>query len=87
MSSQAGTKGYMPTDRSARRVLSAAMGIAAIFDLTGMTVYQRMRPVLPPSRPRGADDEPFAAALSTIMAARPQAAERVHDESGETPPR
>ena len=78
----------MPTDRSARRVLSAAMGIAAIFDLTGMTVYQRMRPVLPPSQPHGAaDDEPFAAALSTIMAARPQAAEQVHDESGETPPR
>lgn len=77
----------MPTDRSARRVLSAAMGIAAIFDLAGMTVYQKMRPVLPPSQPHGADDEPFAAALSMIMAARPQAAERVHDESGETPPR
>jgi hypothetical protein len=63
------------------------MGIAAIFDLTGMTVYQRMRPVLPPSRPQVADDEPLAAALSTIMAARPQRAEPVHDESGETPPR
>jgi hypothetical protein len=63
------------------------MGIAATFDLTGMTVYQRMRPVLPPSRPRAADDEPFAAALNMIMAARPQAAKRVHDESGETPPR
>jgi hypothetical protein len=63
------------------------MGIAAIFDLTGMTVYKGMRPVLPPSPPRGAD-EPFAAALSTIMAARPQAAaERVYDESGETLPR
>ena len=77
----------MPTDRSARRVLSAAMGLAAIFDLTGMTVYQRMRPVLPPSRPRGTDEEPFAAALTMIMAARPQRAERVHGESGETPPR
>ena len=77
----------MPTDRSARRVLSAALGIAAIFDLTGMTVYQRMRPVLPPSEPRGADDEPFAAALSTIMAARPKSAGRVHDESGDTLPR
>ncbi len=77
----------MPTDRSARRVLSAALGIAAIFDLTGMTVYKAMRPVLPPSQPHGADDEPFAAALSMIMAARPQAAERLHDESGDTPPR
>jgi hypothetical protein len=63
------------------------MGIAAIFDLTGMTVYQGMRPVLPPSRPRGAEDEPLAAALSTIMAARPQSAERGHDESGDPLPR
>jgi len=77
----------MPTERSARRVLSAALGIAAIFDLTGMTVYHRMRPVLPPSRPRAGDDELFAAALSTIMAARPQKAERVHDGSGDSPPR
>ena len=77
----------MPTDRSARRVLSAALGIAATFDLTGMTVYAKMRPVVPPSRPHGADDEPFAAALSTIMTARPQSAERAHDESGETLPR
>jgi len=73
----------MPTDRSARRVLSAALGIAAIFDLTGSTVYQTMRPLVPPSPPLGTDQDPFAAALSTIMAARPQAVERVHDESGE----
>jgi hypothetical protein len=77
----------MPTDRSARRVLSAAMGIAAIFDLTGTTVYQVMRPVLPPSRPPGTDEDPFAAALSTIMAARPQPAERADDENGDTLPR
>jgi hypothetical protein len=60
------------------------LGIAATFDLTGTTVYRTMRPVLPPSAPHGADQDPFAAALSTIMAARPQAAERLHDESGET---
>ncbi|MBO0835426.1 MAG: hypothetical protein J2P28_07895 [Actinobacteria bacterium] len=74
----------MPTDRSARRVLSAALGITAIFDLAGLTVYESMRPVLPPSPPRAPDQDPFAAALATIMAARPQSAERAHDESGDT---
>ncbi|MGH3302200.1 MAG: hypothetical protein ACRDOK_11055 [Streptosporangiaceae bacterium] len=75
----------MPTDRSARRVLSAAMGITALFDLTGMTVYQRMRPVLPPGSPP--EDDPFGAAMATIMSARPQAADPARDESGETLPR
>jgi hypothetical protein len=75
----------MPTDRSARRVLSITMGIAAIFDLTGMTVYQTMRPVLPPSPPRQDDrDDPFLSAMSTITAAHSEAAGRARDESGET---
>jgi hypothetical protein len=72
----------MPTDRSARRILSAAIGITAIFDLTGMTVYQRMRPVMPPSSPPSED--PFTAAMATIMSARPQQADPARDESGET---
>jgi len=61
------------------------MGIAAIFDLTGMTVYRTMRPVLPPSPPRPEDhDDPFVSAMSTIMAAHREAASgRAHDESGE----
>lgn len=75
-----------PTDRSARRVLSAAMGIAAIFDLTGMTVYRTMRPVLPPGPQRRDDQDPFAAAMTTIMSAQPQAAERTCDQSGEALP-
>ena len=74
----------MATDRSARRVLSAALGIAAIFDLTGMTVYHRMRPVLPPSPPSDDDPDPLVAAMSTIMAAHPDAIARAHYESGET---
>jgi hypothetical protein len=74
----------MPTDRSARRVLSIAMGIAAIFDLTGMTVYSTMRPVLPPSPPRADDQDPFGSAMSTIMSAHREAAGRARDESGET---
>jgi hypothetical protein len=64
------------------------MGITAIFDLAGMTVYQRMRPVLPPSSPP--EDDPFAAAMATIMSARPQrpeAAEPERDKGGETLPR
>lgn len=59
------------------------MGIAAIFDLTGTTVYRTMRPVLPPSPPRDKQD-PFSAAMSTIMAAKPEAVSRAPDESGET---
>jgi hypothetical protein len=75
----------MPTDRSARRILSAAMGVTAVFDLTGMTVYQRMRPVMPPSSPPAAD--PFAAAMITIMSARPKRADPAPHESGEKPAR
>jgi hypothetical protein len=61
------------------------MGIAAIFDLTGTTVYRTMRPVLPPSPPNTDDPDPFVSAMSTIMAAhREAAAGRAHDESGET---
>jgi hypothetical protein len=79
-----GTKRYMPTDRSARRVLSVAMGVSAIFDLTGMTVYQRMRPVLPPTPPRQDDQDPFLSAMSTIVSAHQEAAGRARAESGET---
>jgi hypothetical protein len=68
-------------------VLSIAMGIAAIFDLTGMTVYRTMRPVLPPSPPRPEDhDDPFVSAMSTIMAAHREAAGRARNESGDTLP-
>jgi hypothetical protein len=74
----------MPTDKSARRILSAVMGITAIFDPTGMTVYQRMRPVMPPSSPR--DEDPFAAAMATVMFARPQSAAPARDKSRETVP-
>ena len=71
--------------RSPRRILSIAMGIAAIFDLTGTTVYQTMRPVLPPSPPSQDDqDDPFLSAMSTIMSAHREAAGRARDESGET---
>jgi hypothetical protein len=73
----------MPTNRSARRILAFAMGIAAIFDLTGAALYRTMRPVLPPRPPRD-DQDPFTAAMSTIMAAKPDAACRAQHESGET---
>jgi hypothetical protein len=59
------------------------MGIAAIFDLTGSTLYRTMRPVLPPSPPRDEGD-PFSSAMSTIMAAQPDAVTRAPEESGET---
>jgi hypothetical protein len=60
------------------------MGIAAIFDPTGMTVYRTMRPVLPPSPPRQEDLDPFLSAMSTIASAHREAAGRARDESGET---
>jgi len=62
------------------------MGIAAVFDLTGTTVYRTMRPVLPPSPPSQDDQDPFVSAMSTIMAAHRDAVGRAHDESGETLP-
>jgi len=61
------------------------MGVTALFDLTGMTLYQRMRPVLPPSPPRQ-DEDPFAAALATILSARQQPADPAPDESGDALP-
>lgn len=72
----------MPTDRSARRVVTFAMGIAAILDLTGMRVYRTMRPVLPPRRPREASQDPIQAAMSTIMTAHRDAVVRAHNKSG-----
>ncbi|HBW20739.1 MAG: hypothetical protein ACLPN6_02175 [Streptosporangiaceae bacterium] len=72
----------MPTDRSARRVLAFAMGIAAIFDLTGTAVYRTFRPVLPPSPPPEETEDPITAAMSTIMSAHRDAVMRARDESG-----
>jgi hypothetical protein len=73
----------MPTVRSPRRVLAFAMGIAAIFDLTGTTVYRTMRSVLPPAPPQEDDgSDPFRAAMGTIMSAHHDAMVDAHDESG-----
>jgi hypothetical protein len=73
----------MPTVKSPRRVLAFTMGIAAVFDLTGTTVYRTMRGVLPPT-PASDDDgnDPFRAAMSTIMSAHHDAMVDAHDESG-----
>jgi hypothetical protein len=50
-----------------RGVLAFVMGIAAIFDLTGATVYRTMREVLPPAPPQEDGNDPFRAAMRTIM--------------------
>jgi hypothetical protein len=51
-----------------RGVLAFAMGIAAIFDVTGATVYRIMRGVLPPAPARDDDgSDPFRAAMQTIV--------------------
>jgi hypothetical protein len=66
-----------------RKVLAFAMGIAAVFDLTGTTVYRTMRGVLPPAPPREDDgSDPFRAAMGTIMSAHHDAMVDAHDESG-----
>jgi hypothetical protein len=73
----------MPTVWSPRRVLAFTMGIAGIFDLTGITVYRTMRRVLPPP-PRTEDDgsDPFRAAMGTILSAHHDAMVSDSDESG-----
>jgi hypothetical protein len=87
----------MPTVRSPRRgarrlgalrlrprgVLAVTMWIAAIFDLTGATVYRMMRGVLPPAPPAEDDgSDPFRAAMGTIISAHHDAMVDAHDESG-----
>jgi hypothetical protein len=59
----------MPRVRSPRRVLAITMGIAAIFDLTGTTVYRRMMDMMPPAPPRDEPSDPFQAAMATIISA------------------
>jgi hypothetical protein len=59
----------MPRVRSPRRVLSITMGIAAIFDLTGTTVYRRMMELMPPAPPNEDPADPFQAAMATIISA------------------
>ncbi len=74
----------MPGTRSARRVISTAMGITAILDPTGTAVYRGMRPVVPPGPPRPDSQDPFESAISTILAAHRDAVGRARDESGVT---
>jgi hypothetical protein len=60
----------MPTVMTPRRVLAFRMGIAAVLDLTGTTVYQTMREVLPPApQPADSQTDPFRAAMGTILSA------------------
>jgi hypothetical protein len=70
-----------------RGVLAFAMGIAAIFDVTGATVYRTMRGVLPPAPPRADDDsDPFRAAMQTIASSHHDAMVAAGDESGPASP-
>jgi hypothetical protein len=75
----------MPGTKSARRVISTAMGIASIFDPTGTAVYRGMRPVVP-SGPASREDsqDPFESAMRTLMAAHRDAVGRADEESGVT---
>ena len=50
-------------------MLSLRLGISAIMDLTGTTIFRVVRPGLPDPPPRGSRPDPFRAATDTIMAA------------------
>jgi hypothetical protein len=76
----------MPTDRSARRVLSFTMGLSGIFDLTGATIVRIVRPNLPEPPPIGSRPDPFRSAMDTIMAAHREVMGRTRDQSGLTLP-
>jgi len=66
----------------ARQALSFAMGIASVFDLTGTTVYQTMRSVLPPAPPRAEEDaDPFRSAMGTILSAHRDAMAAADDDT------
>jgi hypothetical protein len=65
-----------------RGVLAFVMGIAAIFDLTGATVYRTMRGVLPPAPPQEDDgSDPFRAAMHAIISSHHDAMVTVTDEN------
>jgi hypothetical protein len=71
----------MPTIRSPRRILAFTMGIAAVFDLTGTTVYRTMRGVLPPAPTRRDDgNDPFRSAMGMIMSAHHDAMADASDQ-------
>jgi hypothetical protein len=76
----------MPTDRSARRALSFTIGVSAIFDLTGATIFRAVRPTLPQPPPPGSRPDPFRSAMDTIMAAHREVVVRGRDKSGVTLP-
>ncbi len=77
----AGNEGDMPVNPQSRRILSFALGIATIFDLTGAVVYQTMRPRIPPPPPEPADSDPFRSAMAMIMTAHREAGVQARNES------
>jgi hypothetical protein len=70
----------MPTEGSARRVLSLRLGISSIFDLTGAAIFRLVRPTLPDPPPAGSRPDPFSAAMDTIMAAHREVVGRARDQ-------
>jgi len=71
----------MPTEGPSRWVLSLRLGISAIFDLTGTTIFRVVRPGLPEPPPRGSRPDPFRAATDTIRAAHREVIVQAPDES------
>jgi hypothetical protein len=65
-----------------RGVLGFVMGIAAIFDLTGATVYRTMRAAIPPAPPPQDGNDPFRAAMHTITSSCQDAMAASRNENG-----
>ncbi|HTS95623.1 MAG TPA: hypothetical protein VMI33_03305 [Streptosporangiaceae bacterium] len=76
----------MPTEGSARRVLSVRLAVSGIFDLTGAPIFRVVRPELPDPPPPGSRPDPFRAALDMIMAAHREVVVHARDKSGVTLP-
>ena len=68
----------MPTDRSAQRVASFALGTAAIFDLTGAVIYRMLRSSLPAPPPPGPVTGPVLQSARVIGEAHREALVRAH---------
>ena len=76
----------MPTDRSGRRGQSFTLGLSAIFDLTGATIFRMAAWSLPEPPPVRARPDPFRSAMDTIMAAHREVIAGRSDRSGVTLP-